>query len=843
MKHLKLHLFAPLAMVLAMALSMGSCTPTPVEPNTPDNDTDTELPSIPSDTTFHRIVATPAEHTLNPSDTTITITVSSTTSWEIEETPLWCRIDPMEGEAGSTAVNITVDANHEGEVREAEISFNSIANISRSVHISQRSSYEVSVAENRFEAPAEGGNFTTKVTANKPWEIVSTPAWATVTPTKGKAGETTITIEVAPNEALTGRESQIRINSEADTADTIFLSQKGLFVFETDPLTQFDVPVEGDTTQISIRTNVPFSVESSAIWLHSSITEGEPSDEVQTISVWAYKNFSSRREATITITTPAADTTYVLNVTQDGTVIMAGNNFTRFRFAKRLNAGLKEDVDMTISGDTVYGTLPSLDINLSKLVPNFSVSTGAKVYSLDNMQQVSAENPQDFSQPVKYLVVSESGEEHIYTVIVRLFTGLPILYINTPSGSDISSATQWADATYTFRGNYHFEDTPETSFSIKGLDDESWSTDRKKSSYEIKLSKATSLAGMPEHKQWCLISNYSDRTSVRNMLARELGRVTDLEWTPRGVMVELVLNGTHRGNYLLSETIAIDKNRLQIRQPYNTDTSGEALTGGYILAIDRHNDANTHSFESKYITGTDASTKAPVRVKTPNKKEGNSTQFSYIEEHFRKAEEAICNNKGNWDEALKNYVDLSSIIDQWLIYEITATPEPAKGPYGYYLYKKHNDTRFYGGPLWDFNTLSFIPTTQNQWVSNNSGWIKYLWNCPEFRTTVKAHWDKYKAGFRNVADNYITKQEEYLKLSVEKNWTIHNQNLIDDGRRDNGDEALSYSAAFVRLRNVLNNRLSWLDTQFADWSNAGAGGTIDRVESDNTDKNKEDLWD
>ena len=94
-----------------------------------------------------------------------------------------------------------------------------------------------------------------------------------------------------------------------------------------------------------------------------------------------------------------------------------------------------------------------------------------------------------------------------------------------------------------------------------------------------------------------------------------------------------------------------------------------------------------------------------------------------------------------------------------------------------------------------------------------------------------------------MADNYITKQEEYLKLSVEKNWTIHNQNLIDDGRRDNGDEALSYSAAFVRLRNVLNNRLSWLDTQFADWSNAGANGTIDRVESDNTDKNKEDLWD
>jgi hypothetical protein len=274
------------------------------------------------------------------------------------------------------------------------------------------------------------------------------------------------------------------------------------------------------------------------------------------------------------------------------------------------------------------------------------------------------------------------------------------------------------------------------------------------------------------------------------------------------------------------------------------DVASTSITGGYVLEMDRNSDPNYYSFVSKYITGSlfQSANKAVVHVKAPSLAEGNQTQFKYIESHFRKAEEALCNGK-SLDEALSTYIDLSSIVDQWLIYEITATPEPARGPYGFHLYKKSNDTRFYGGPLWDFDLLSFVPGTQNQWVNKDAAWIKYLWNSPEFRATVKAHWDDYRTGFYEVATKYIDEQEAYLKVSAAANWAIHHQNLVSDGRSENGDETLSSTEAIQRMREALKARLDWLDGQFAEWANAGAGGTIDRVESDNSDKDKEDFWD
>jgi hypothetical protein len=158
------------------------------------------------------------------------------------------------------------------------------------------------------------------------------------------------------------------------------------------------------------------------------------------------------------------------------------------------------------------------------------------------------------------------------------------------------------------------------------------------------------------------------------------------------------------------------------------------------------------------------------------------------------------------------------------------------------MYKNQGDTKFYGGPLWDFDFLSFIPSTKNQWVNKTAGWIPFLWDCPEFRATVKAHWDMYKADFYDIQSRYIDEQERYLRKSAEANWAIHHQNLIDDGRRENGDETLSSTEAIQRMREVLKSRLDWLDVRFQDWGNAGGDATIAPLPGDNSDKDKEDFW-
>ena len=77
-----------------------------------------------------------------------------------------------------------------------------------------------------------------------------------------------------------------------------------------------------------------------------------------------------------------------------------------------------------------------------------------------------------------------------------------------------------------------------------------------------------------------LLANRVDRTLLRNDVAFEIARKCPaLPWTPRGLFVELYLNGKHRGNYYLCEHIKIDKNRVNIDET-------KSLWYGYLFEHD-----------------------------------------------------------------------------------------------------------------------------------------------------------------------------------------------------------------------------------------------------------------
>lgn len=832
-----------LTMLVGFAAMMGGCTPPAVEPE-PDNGGDRDTVQTPIDPNVFRVLASPEEFVLSPADTIVTATVTADCEWAIEGLTYWCRVTPDAAGEGRTTIEIQLAANNEGETRTTMLTFDSPAQIRRSITITQRSYMDVTALQTEFEADHLGGTFTTQVVSDREWSIEGAPEWITLRPVQGDKGETSLEIVVARNTSTESRSAEMYFRGEFDTADTLRVTQSGHSDWMVTAPKEHESPIAGDTLSFSVLSNVDYTIQSSEPWIRLSATEGTADpNNTKDFEIYVGENYTALREGFVTITAPSIDSTFVITISQDGTLPSSGCNITSFRFTRSANPGLSKDVELTIVGDSIVGLIPDLGVEMSSLVPSFSCSNRAHVY-IGNMRQESGKSKQNFTKRIRYTVVAENGEERVYTVAVRHFTGLPILYINTNSGGEIASKEYWEGATYRLDGGLDFESIPETALQVKGRGNSSWSTFLKKRSYNMKLEEKAELCGMPKHKRWCLISNYRDKTLLRNQVAMELGRVTELEWIPRCVQVELVKNGTHRGTYLLSEQIRIDNDRLDIREMHKDDVQGEAITGGYVLEMDRYGDADTYTFNSKYMTGTiyNPSSKSVVHVKIPSIEDGNDQQFRYIENHFRKAEEAICNNGGDWSEALSTYIDLGTIIDQWLIYEITATPEPARGPYSYYMYKKHGDTKFYGGPLWDFDFLSFIRTTQNQWVNNTAAWIPFLWDCPEFKATVKAHWDMYKSHFYDVQSRYIDEQEQYLLKSAEANWAIHHQNLIDDGRRENGDETLTSTEAIQRMREVLKSRLDWLDTRFRDWANAEADATIKPLPGDNSDKDKEDFW-
>lgn len=766
----------------------------------------------------------------------VKVLVSSDVAWSVEGMTYWCRVSPMAAGAGTTEITITVAANTENASRSTVISFACDASYKETITVTQSGLRDVAADQTVFDIAAAGGQFKTTVHSNEAWTLTGGADWLTVSPTTPIGTETEITFEAQPNTSIEKRTAVLHFTGEFDTADSIVVNQAGTLLFDARPRI-INAPKEGATIRVAVLSNTTFTVSSTQLWTEATISEGSAKADSTIFNVKVAINPELKRTAELKLYSMIGDSTIIIQVNQAGRELYSGNNISSFSFLKSRNPSLSADVNLTIAGDSCVGRIPDLGVDMTTLIPTFSTSERAMAYIGQN-KQITNYTPGNYSKRVTYTVIAENGTEHNYTISVSHFTGLPILYINTDTNDEIASKDVWEGAKYRLDGGLNFSDIALTTLQVKGRGNSSWSTFLKKRSYNMKLDVQTAVLGMPKHKRWCLIGNYRDKTLLRNQVSMELGRQTDLKWVPRGVQVELVLNGTHRGTYLVSEQIRIDKDRVNINEMLPTDMSGDAITGGYILEMDMYGDGETYSFYSNYITGTLHTGNSLVHVKSPALAEGNTAQFAYIESHFRKAEEAICNNGGDWSKALSTYIDLGSFVDTWLIYEISATPEPARGPYSFYLYKDKGDSKFYGGPLWDFDFLSYIPSTQTSWVNTTAGWIPYLMKCPQFKATVKAHWDKYKAGFYKVQKDYINSQEKYLKYSAAENWAMFD--LAERG--ENGDEHISSTDAIQRMRTVLKTRLDWLDRQFASWATVGADGIISPVTGDNSDKDKTNFW-
>jgi hypothetical protein len=99
----------------------------------------------------------------------------------------------------------------------------------------------------------------------------------------------------------------------------------------------------------------------------------------------------------------------------------------------------------------------------------------------------------------------------------------------------------------------------------------------------------TELLGLPKENDFILRAAYIDKTLMRDALAyymsRSMGR-----WAPRTRHVELFINSSYEGVYILEEKIKPDNNRLDIAKMDSSDIAGENLTGGYIWSVQQSDD-------------------------------------------------------------------------------------------------------------------------------------------------------------------------------------------------------------------------------------------------------------
>ena len=135
-------------------------------------------------------------------------------------------------------------------------------------------------------------------------------------------------------------------------------------------------------------------------------------------------------------------------------------------------------------------------------------------------------------------------------------------------------------------GDGNFEGLEETTMKIKGRGNSTWwiCTDASagavvgKCPYQVKFGDKTSVLGMPEDKKWVLLAEKSDKSMIRNKIARYMGELSDLEYTPNAEYVELFINEDYQGTYLIGQKVEESSNRVDIGDD------------GYLIEIDT--DAN-----------------------------------------------------------------------------------------------------------------------------------------------------------------------------------------------------------------------------------------------------------
>ena len=153
--------------------------------------------------------------------------------------------------------------------------------------------------------------------------------------------------------------------------------------------------------------------------------------------------------------------------------------FTSFSFKKAANEGavLGSVPQPTMGSNNHIEFCTPVIVDYTALVATFKTD-GGKVY-VGDVEQVSGETPNDYTSPVTYRIVSETGHASEWVVSVTN-TGLPIVVINTPDRKPIPSKHEdWLEGTQLTIYNSDLTIDYQEEVNVRGRGNSTWGFPKK----------------------------------------------------------------------------------------------------------------------------------------------------------------------------------------------------------------------------------------------------------------------------------------------------------------------------------------------------------------------------
>lgn len=369
------------------------------------------------------------------------------------------------------------------------------------------------------------------------------------------------------------------------------------------------------------------------------------------------------------------------------------------------------------------------------------------------------------------------------------------IYINTNSGKDVASREEYEKATMKVGKN-------EYTLRIKGRGNSSWGQ-FPKHSYNLKLDEKLSFFDRPENKNWVLVSNYADKTLIRNLYCFYLGHevFNRMLWNPTFKPVNLYLNGKYDGVYILGEKIDVAKVKIPVGKQ------------GFLFEINRRED-EYFNFRTKHDVS--------ISLKEPD--EPKKDEQARIRKIIQKAEDSMfAKNFADEKEGYAKYIDVDSFIDWYLINEFAKNVDSAWFSSIYVAYNPETE-KLHFGPLWDYD-LGFgnvnyndCDKTEGFWIKEKSPWFKQLFKDENFRKKAKARWQEKRLELQKSIISQTNKLAGSVYNSTEQNfsrWPILGTYVW--GNPNGFEDRTTYESEILYLQDWCTKRFNWLDKEIESW--------------------------
>lgn len=343
-------------------------------------------------------------------------------------------------------------------------------------------------------------------------------------------------------------------------------------------------------------------------------------------------------------------------------------------------------------------------------------------------------------------------------------------------------------------------------------------------------NRNVSLLGMPPENDWVLYGPYSDKSLMRNVLAYWMANQMGY-YASRTRFCEVVLNGEHVGAYVLMEKIKRDKNRIDIAELKTDDVTGDDLTGGYMIRMDRYIEGEVGGWYSAYAFGK---SRLFYQYYYPESTDIVPEQEAYLRGFFDELEDTIVGDRfSDPEEGYAKYIDVASFVDYLIVNEVAKNVDAYRLSMFMYKDKDSVDGKLFMGPVWDFdfafgnvdyNVSLSVPVQglfdQGLQINNPFVWFSvpfWFWwrrilQDESFIQAIGSRWQELRKDVLRM-ENLAGKIDEmaiYLEEAQTRNferWPILGEHVWP-----NNFVGQTYMGEVEYLKQWLDERLTWMDS-------------------------------